>query len=771
MSFRIAARTILHLGAELISSDGIALYELIKNAYDARSPNIRIDVQATVERRAQRDLLHAFRTDPNPPNWELRKADILLSIHDGSPAAAETRRAVQACRSLQELIDVVQEANSIVLRDEGKGMTLEQLDEAFLTIGTRSKLKLALDPDEDPVLGEKGIGRLSAMRLGSRLRVRTSTEASPACSELEIDWAAFDHDSEKLVDAVPLAPHAAGVRAPEEKPGTALAIRGLNREWSRSHLEEIARNDFARINDPFEDAPRFPIFLTHNGSTVPIPRIESWVFEHAQAHCEGSFRTLSDGKLIFSGRMSYRGKQDVFAYDETKLLSASDATSIDVLRTIGAFGVEFYWFNRKYLTALEGVGDLGEVRKRLALWTGGLMLFRDGFRVLPYGGPDDDWLGLDRKALARGGFKLNRQQIVGRVLITKKDNPQLKDQANREGLIDNEEKRALQELLSHLVQQTVWSFLNKVEKETEPPREPIREEVINERLTREEDRLDRNLKLLIERVPAVRTEREILSEMRESVESFREIMGQVRQLAREYEDGRTQLLNLAGVGLTVEVLAHELNRTAETALDTLGRLPSAELSGEADASMRGLATQLKTLQKRLRVLDPLSTSGRNRKEKVELGALLRDVLLSHREHFQTEGISSVFVVEPDAHSRITLTLVRGMVVQILENLISNSVYWLRQAKRLDPDFSPRIEIVLDTQAPEIRFSDNGPGISAEDAPKVFDAFFTNRPAGGGKGLGLFISREIAKYHGASIDLVPGDDGVLRTFVVNFEGVR
>ena len=771
MSFRIAARTILHLGAELISSDGIALYELIKNAYDARSPNIRIDVQATVERRAQRDLLQAFRTAPDAAEWQLRKADILLAIHDASPLAAQTRRAVSACRSLAELVDIVQEANSIVLRDEGKGMSLEQLDEAFLTIGTRSKLKLALDPDEDPVLGEKGIGRLSAMRLGSRLKVRTSAQATATCSELEIDWAAFDHDSEQLVDAIPLAPRAAGVREPKEKPGTTLSIRGLNREWSWSHIEEIARHDFARINDPFENTPRFPILVTHNGRSVPIPRIEPWVFEHAQAHCEGTFRTLSDGKLIFSGRMSYRGKQDVFAYDEAKLLSVSDATSVDVLRMIGGFSVEFYWFNRKYLTALEGVGDLGEVRKRLALWTGGLMLFRDGFRVLPYGGPDDDWLGLDRKALARGGFKLNRQQIVGRVLITKKDNPQLKDQANREGLIDNEEKRALQELLSHLVQQTVWSFLNQVERQTEPPREPVREEVINARLTNEEERLERNLKLLIERVPAVRSEREILAEMRDSVDSFRDVMDQVRQLAREYEDGRTQLLNLAGVGLTVEILAHELNRTAETALDTIARLPSAELSRAVDAAMRGLGTQLKTLQKRLRVLDPLSTSGRNRKEKVELSALLRDVLLSHREHFQAEGISSAFVVEPEAEARVTLTLVRGMIVQIMENLISNSVYWLRQAKRLDPDFSPRIEVVLDTQGREIRFSDNGPGISAEDAPKVFDAFFTNRPAGGGKGLGLFISREIAKYHGAGLDLVPGDDGVLRTFVVSFEGVR
>ena len=66
------------------------------------------------------------------------------------------------------------------------------------------------------------------------------------------------------------------------------------------------------------------------------------------------------------------------------------------------------------------------------------MLFRDGFRINPYGGPEDDWLELDKRAFRSRGFKLNRQQVIGRVLIDYR-NTRLVEQTNREGLTDTPE--------------------------------------------------------------------------------------------------------------------------------------------------------------------------------------------------------------------------------------------------------------------------------------------------------------------------------------------
>ena len=269
----------------------------------------------------------------------------------------------------------------------------------------------------------------------------------------------------------------------------------------------------------------------------------------------------------------------------------------------------------------------------------------------------------------------------------------------------------------------------------------------------------------------MRNEASILAELWEGIDNMKAVMDQVRQLAREYEGGRTQLLSLASVGLTVEILAHELNRATETALLTLTHLSTLDLNDVTVKSLNGLGAQLKTLQKRLRVLDPLSTSGRNRKEKVDLAQLVTDVLKSHAEHFEREGVQAVFRVLPNSSSRLILKVVPGMIFQVLENLISNSLYWLRQQKRITPEFQPRLVLELDTVSKELRFSDNGPGISDGEKDKVFEAFFTKRPAGEGKGLGLFISREIAKYHSAELRLEPDEEDMLRTFVLDLSEVR
>jgi signal transduction histidine kinase len=777
MSFKVSARTILHLGSELISSDGVALYELIKNAYDARSPNVQIIVVMALARRAQRDVLKSIaesrRLGEDKPQRSARLSKLrelcLEHLIDGAPDVAQLRDHISRAPNLRALEDLVRQANWISVLDTGVGMSLANLESAFLTIGTRSKQRLKSEPQNDAgsaLLGEKGIGRLSAMRLGDHLRVKTAQKEDKNWNLLDIDWSVFSHDSDALLEDIHLEPSVGDKKSNPTECGTTIHISSLHRDWDRDHVNDIARDDFARLNDPFAKQVRFPIILKHNQEIVPIPRLENWILQHAHGKCSGQLRQLDDGTLVFSGNMAASGKLDTFSYNRTELLSAAAVPTPEILQALGPFTVDFYWFNRRLLTALDGVGDLATVRARLAIWTGGLMMFRDGFRVPPYGGPDDDWLDLDRTALSRGGYKLNRAQIVGRVAITGRANPRLKDQANREGLIDNEEKRALQRLLTHLIQQTFWSFLVRVEKAAQPAREPTGEAVIEKRLADEESRLQRNLQLLIERVPSVKRETETLAEIREGLESLRAVMASVRQLSREYEEGRTQLLNLAGVGLTVEILAHELNRATESALDTLSNLPAKELSASTSKALLGLGAQLKTLQKRLRVLDPLSTSGRNRKEKVDITQLVRDVLESHAEHFGREGVTISIRVLPTGSSRLLLTVVRGMIVQVLENLISNSLYWLRQQKKVDPDFRPQITLVLDTTSRELSFSDNGPGISDADEDKVFEAFYTKRPAGGGKGLGLFISREIAKYHKAELRLERGNDGVLRTFVID-----
>lgn len=89
------------------------------------------------------------------------------------------------------------------------------------------------------------------------------------------------------------------------------------------------------------------------------------------------------------------------------MLTSVKPSSLYDLKNVGPFQFDLYWFNRKEIKETAGI-EAPYVTNQVRIWAGGPMVFRDGFRVNPYGGPDDDWLGLDKKALASGGYKLNR---------------------------------------------------------------------------------------------------------------------------------------------------------------------------------------------------------------------------------------------------------------------------------------------------------------------------------------------------------------------------
>ena len=780
MSFRVSARTIIQLGAELISSDAVALLELIKNAFDAGSPRVTIEVVVRIPFARLQQLKEELReTNTNeigaPLFLESVKTRTLNTIDPTAPHSATLRESLSQTDSIAELRSLLDESNYLTVSDTGEGMTLDTLEDVFLTIGTRSRLEARdrsrTDGSGRPILGEKGVGRLSAMRLGSKLRVESTTFGELSWNTLDIDWSVFSHDSDAMVDAIHIAPQVGGTKTRPELSGTQIRISGLTSTWSKGRLEELVIQEFTKLTDPFTDRSMFPIQLLFNEEPVTIPRFNRLLLDNAHATVDAAFeRTTGQGMRLF-GKVEYAGRERAFSIDGTHLTSTANVP-MNVLERLGPFTLELYWYNRRILTALEGIGDRRTVLRLIREWGGGIMVFRDGFRVLPYGGPDDDWLRLDRRAFASSGYKVNRAQLIGRLQISSAENPALRDQTNREGLQDCDEKAALVSLLTHVLQNQLRTFLDQIDSEVKA-REPIDIEQLDQRVESEEQQIRTNVRRLIERVPEVQREQTLLTGINDAILRLRALMADVRELATSYEAGRDQLLNLAGIGVTVEVLAHELNRATEHVLRTL-----AEASSESQAS-RPMATtldlleaQLKTLHRRIRVLDPLSTSGRQRKEVFDVVRVVQEIVADHGARFDREHIDCALMVEPDSGSgRLRIRAVKGMILQVLGNLIDNSVYWLRQQRLFDPQHESRIAVVVDTETKQISVTDNGPGVAPAMKERVFEAFVTTKPAGQGKGMGLFIGREIARYHGADLYLADsdlGEDGSCNTFVLTME---
>jgi len=366
--------------------------------------------------------------------------------------------------------------------------------------------------------------------------------------------------------------------------------------------------------------------------------------------------------------------------------------------------------------------------------------------VFPYGNDDDDWLGLDRKALASGGYKLNKAQFVGRVSITRQQNDRLIDQTNREGLKDCDEKEVLVDLLRFIIQDRLRNFLNEVEKSHQPS--VIDAVETEKRIKTLQDRAILSIQSLKKQHPEDKAELQLILSLFEEMRTYFEI---AKQRAEQIEDERDRMTQLAGVGLMLEIVAHELARSTENTMRLLNGADPKKLPNDVASLFDTLRDEMKSMNRRLRVLDPLSVSSRQRRETFDFVALIREVFAGHASQFRRHNVIPVIVVAPTT-KKILIHGVRGMFVQIIENLVQNSIYWMDLRHSDEDDYQPRIEVKM-AEAPNVmEYTDNGPGIDPSLRGEVFKAFFSTKGKTRRQGLGLYIAQDCARHHEGKIYL-------------------
>lgn len=766
--FRISARTVLELGSELISSDIIAFYELVKNAFDAGSKS-GVDIRFVVPLRRNSYLrLRARAVERAAPVAALiEEVEAVLDATAGadrlSALCARIREASDADQFVAALDEAYRAFNTISVADTGSGMSLSELQDNYLVIGTPSRKRLVeaavQTATRSPYLGEKGIGRLSAMRLGERLLVETARSSDPRMNLLDIDWRRFG-DLDSMVEDIKIVPEVGGEKPTPAWSGTTLTIGDLSEDWTERRLTTMAEYDFARLVDPFQDPKTRPrIALFWNGQRLAIPWMDNALLDHAHAKFSGSYSvTNGEPKLVCRLEALDLGfphpkEVDVATLTlpdlEGAIIGTSEALPIEALTTLGPFEFEAFWYNRRRLGGIESIGDQRAVRELQRRWAG-ILLFRDSFRVFPYGDDEDDWLGLDRRALGRPGYSLNKTQFVGHVKISRLHNPRLADQTNREGLRATPEQGAFISILQHVIQGLLWDFLRDVERRHKS--QPLDLGDVKAEVTRLESRADKALKRIRQHVPS--EDVGVIDELQQAFLEFKDLAERAQRRIEEVEAEGRQMVQMAGVGLMVEVVAHELARSSETALQALEALRGREVPVELRAQLETLRAEMKSVSKRLRVLDPLSISGRQRSEVFDLAELLRDLQEGHTAQFARHGVTFRMQV---GDQPIRVRTVKGMMVQIFENLMSNSIYWMDLRRRRESQFAPTITVRIDADPLTVTFVDNGPGIAAENAEKIFRPFWSQKEKVKRRGLGLFIARECATYMGGRLALTSRAD--------------
>ena len=334
-------------------------------------------------------------------------------------------------------------------------MSFADLSNVYLRIGTRHRRRQ--NERGATKLGDKGIGRLSAMRLGDRLTVETTKAGERRWNLLKVNWGILSHSKDMLVQDIQIAPKRGSTKRNPNQHGTTIRIRSLNADWTWVRFNELLDGKIARFMDPFEAGFANRLLLArHNGRRAMIPSIPKALLKHAHATCRA---TVSSRRRGPGGRGqgglspkatsdNYRGSRIGGDGAQSELLGSAARNagtrptrrrriSRDALVRLGGFDLEIYWYNRQIVDSIEGLTEnKAASRAEIARWSGGPMLYRYGFRVLPFGDPDDDWISLDKRAFASAGFKLNRQQIIGRIRIQDATQiPQRTDQSRRLGSV------------------------------------------------------------------------------------------------------------------------------------------------------------------------------------------------------------------------------------------------------------------------------------------------------------------------------------------------
>ena len=238
----------------------------------------------------------------------------------------------------------------------------------------------------------------------------------------------------------------------------------------------------------------------------------------------------------------------------------------------------------------------------------------------------------------------------------------------------------------------------------------------------------------------------------------------------QFKSQISEVYEAVGLGLVAEGIAHEMEGILEDLVQRTNRaIPRAKRAG--DASLVGFVEAVRAtvnaLRKQVSFLDPMLRTTREQKSTFSVAQFVEEFVELRRERLSRFEIRATAQNEKD----FTIRMSRGRLLQVLENLARNSEYWLRQSA-----LSARGahgEISFEIAAPHIVVSDSGPGVKPGLENAIFEPFVSGKPGGQGRGLGLFISRQLLQRDGCDLVLEPDRNtkGRRYKFAVDLQAVE
>lgn len=714
--FHADAAIISRLGSQLVAKQETALTELVKNAYDADA----LEVIVAFEARS-------------------------------TPAAA------------------------IRITDNGVGMSRDDLLNRFLRLASESK---AREPKSEKYgrtrAGRKGIGRFSAQRLGTRMTLTTYKVGEPQGWRLSADWSLFSA-GKRLEDVSVILEE-----IEPTKVGTTLLIENLNDNWTPSQIRSCWRNVLA-LQQPFPIAPvqkgngptshdvksadpGFKVSFVDNGGIFD----DSTVIADMQTEILDYLPVIIELNVDETGRATWAITKNEFGDLRAWRAihhGASDnpkPPAYEALRNVHM---------RAYHVVLDSAllpsvafTRIRDVMRR----EGGVRLYRNGFRVTPYGEADDDWLGLDQVYARRDYLApVANRNFFGLIEVRDPEGTFFEEHTSREGLIETAAFLELRGLVSSVLLTAATEIQADRGRKTRtksPSPNPVKSAAIGD--ARAAARAAREA---AERATNALGTPAMLEALERAKDAERLVVAAEQDITTErvqLADEAAMMRLLSSIGMTTAEFSHETGMSFEAFrldLDRVFEVARAARDGDAafDLQAKRASEALSRLDTLTAYLNTTVASRAMREiHPVSLSRAVEDFARGLRAHALTQS-TTMTIDTPPFDALYTTPMHEAEVASVMLNFHTNAIKAMKRS-----DGPRKILIIADrldeTKEVRVRFCDTGDGIPAHVRQRIFEPFFTTRAApearatemehARGTGLGLWIVDQIAKNAGGQVEV-------------------
>lgn len=823
MVFQVSAKTARLIGRENISDVDGAIIELVKNGYDADADCVYIK------------YINPYNEVPKTFTFaeinEYFKANMSLItdsyvVNNGIYVLKENNKD-----KLQELEKYLHSISKIIVLDNGSGMNKEILESAWMNIGTDNKESNIYSPKKKRIkTGAKGIGRFALDKLSFRTQVFTKCEQEQGY-KWEIDWTQFD--AVKLLNQV----HAK-LEGYEEcfedivrkylqedfylikdfnwTTGTLILLSPIREFWDEKSYKKV-NNTLKNIN-PLGSVDRFDIIvrnekypsLDYKSESEGISRENYDYFIEAEFDGKGNIKITLDRNEIDISKESIQIKysptdietyalnefwdreaflrehytradfdaKKEFKYTLSEILDGSK--NIERYNSVGPFSLKIYYLKNQKST-VEIIKDFkSRKRKKLLDDFSGIKIYRDSFKVRPYGdeGIFFDWINLSSRVQKSpaaasheiGNWRVSPNQVIGSVSIGRIKNPKLEDNANREGMSLNREYYCFIEIIQGILEKfeydrqyvlreyAAWERGKK--KAHSDKTQQIYEEIMKERGEKKKEKKGQKSQEDAYRSSNEDTTRFTEEDLKDAIVTLGE--------EKENKTSTEQLMMvLSAAGVMAQTFSHEITRIG-TELGSRGQhikeainriLNYKPYCGDEDFDPYYLLDELNSTDELLAewvnlIMDSVKQANFDSKQ-----VHLKDFLVHIADMWQPLLNRKFITIEPiEIEGDFTINLPEIDLHLILDNFILNSAYFLEEA---DGERLINFYVYEDKKRIYLEMKNNGPELDKryiQNPDETLNARKTSKK--GGTGLGLWIAREAAIRTAGELHVIPIKSGYM-----------